>query len=141
VSTLSAPASPVSAAPSASPAPPPTAAPVLPRVVGDCLIGPPYRASVRPGTIVLACADNGWGVEHMAWGDWSSSAAAGQGTFWEKLCKPNCAEGKIGMYPVTVTLSAVKPSSRGPWFSQLSVTFTGQRPPGIVPPSFALNKP
>src|SRR5580704_11624858 len=90
-----------------------TASAASPVVVADCTSAPPYRLSVRPGSVTLACADDGLGVEDMTWGSWSSSAAAGQGRFWEKLCQPNCAEGKTGTYPVTVTLSAVKSSASG----------------------------
>src|SRR5580704_3089798 len=90
-----------------------TASAASPGVVAGCTSAPPYRLSVRPGSVTLACADDGLGVEDMTWGSWSSSAAAGQGRFWEKLCQPNCAEGKTGTYPVTVTLSAVKSSASG----------------------------
>ena len=34
--------------------------------------------------------------------------------FWDKLCEPSCAHGKIGTYPVAVMFSAVKTSSQGP---------------------------
>jgi hypothetical protein len=110
-------------------------------VVANCTSAPPYRLSVRPGSVTLACADDGLGVEDMTWASWSSSAATGQGRFWEKLCQPNCAEGKTGTYPVTVTLSVVKSSASGAWFSRLSVTWQGQRPPGTIPGSFALTQP
>jgi hypothetical protein len=97
--------------------------------------------SVEPAGIGLACADDGWGVEHMTWNDWTATTATGQGTFFEKLCKPNCAEGKIGYYPVSVTLSVVKTSPQGRWFSSLTASFPGARPPGIIPPSFSLMPP
>jgi len=89
----------------------------------------------------VACADAGLGVEHMAWNSWTASAATGQGKLWEKLCQPNCAEGKIGTYPVAVTLSQVRSSASGPWFGRLSVSWEGQRPPGSTPSSFALFGP
>src|SRR5262249_55252758 len=108
--------SPVTAPPSwstspASTAPSTTSPP--PGVVADCTNPLPHRLSVRPAWITLACADNGWGVEDMAWTSWTASAATGRGTFWEKLCKPDCADGKIGTYPAAVALSAVKTSSQG----------------------------
>jgi hypothetical protein len=110
-------------------------------VVADCTSAPPYRLSTRPGTITLACADDGLGVQDMTWGTWAASAATGQGKLWEKLCVPNCAEGKTGTYPVAVTLSAVRSSASGPWFSRLTVSWEGQRPPGTTPSSFPLPKP
>ncbi len=136
--TSSSPATTPATPPSPSPAPS-TSAPA-PGVVADCLSSA-NLLSVRPAIITLACADNGWGVEKMTWASWSTSAAMGHGTFWEKLCKPNCATGKIGTYPVTVTLSAVRTSPGGPWFSILTVTWDGNRPPNPTPSRFRLTSP
>jgi hypothetical protein len=112
----------------------------VPGIVADC-IRAPAQLSIRPAGITLACADNGLGVENMTWTSWTTSAAAGQGTLWEKLCKPNCAAGHIGTYRVAVTLSAVKTSSQGPWFSRLTVTWEATRPPGQTPVSFLTSPP
>ena len=121
------------------PAPPPTPPP--PGVVADCTHALPYRLSVRPAGITIACADDGLGVENMAWTSWTASAATGRGMFWEKLCKPDCADGKIGTYPVAVKLSALKTSSQGPGFSRLTVTWEGIRQPSATPDSFLLTPP
>jgi hypothetical protein len=128
--------SPSSAASSA-----PSAAGGLPGVVADCTSPPPYRLSAQPTSITLACADDGLGVENMSWTGWASSAATGRGTFWEKLCVPSCATGKIGTYPVAVTLSAGKTSSQGSWFSLLTVAWVGTRPPASTPDSYTLMAP
>jgi hypothetical protein len=61
--------------------------------------------------------------------------------FWDKPCRPSCAAGKIGRYPVTVRLSTVKTSVRGPWFSRLKLTWQGARPPRPAPESFRLASP
>jgi hypothetical protein len=135
---------PVAATSPASPSPappPPAAARPLPGVVAQCNSALPLRLSVKPAVISLACADDGWGVERMSWANWTGTTATGQGTFWEKLCHPNCAEGKIGTYPVAVTLSELKTSPAGPWFRRLTVSWEGARPPGIIPPSFSLMPP
>jgi hypothetical protein len=58
--------------------------------------------------------------------------------FWDKLCQPSCAAGKIGTYPVAVRLSAVKTTGPGPWFSRLTLTWEAIRPPRPVPDSFRL---
>lgn len=113
----------------------------LPGVVADCTSALPYSLIVRPASITLACADNGWGVEAMVWTSWTASSATGTGTFWEKLCKPNCAEGNIGTYPVAVTLSAVQTSARSSWFSRLEVAWEGIQPPDPTPDRFALMPP
>jgi hypothetical protein len=58
-------------APGASP--PPAAGPLPvpavthPGVIADCTSAPPHRLSIRPATIVLACADDGLGVQKLAW--------------------------------------------------------------------------
>jgi hypothetical protein len=134
-SPATAPASPASSASTA----PGTQA--LPGVVAECTSRPPYRLSTQPTEIVLACADAGIGVENMTWTGWESSAATGHGSLWENLCQPNCAEGTIATYPVTVTLSVVKASSQGPWFSRLTVAWQGSRPPNATPDSFGLLGP
>jgi hypothetical protein len=117
------------------------AASPLPRVAADCASASPHRLSSRPSSITLACADNGWGVQDLTWTSWTSSAAAGHGMFWDKLCQPSCAAGTIGSYPVTVRLSSVKTSARGPWFSRLTLTWRGARPPRPAPDRFRLSPP
>lgn len=141
--TSTATASPTSsptAAPS-SPAPPASPASALPGVVANCTNPPPLTLSTRPTEIVLACADDGIGVEHVTWSSWASGAAAGQGLLWENLCQPNCATGKVATYPVAVTLSAVKTSSQGQYFSDLALTWQGNRPPNSTPDTFGLMPP
>jgi hypothetical protein len=122
----------------ASSAPAPAA---LPGVVAECTSPPPYRLSTRPSVVVLACADDGLGVQNMTWTTWAAAAATGEGKFWQKLCQPNCATGKLGYYPVAVMLSSVRTSSQGPWFSRLTVTWEGSRPPGSTPDTFSLPPP
>ena len=68
----------------------------------------------------------------MHWTSWGVGRATGHGTEWEKLCQPNCAEGKIGYYPVTVVLSGDGQASgqSAVWYTTLTVTYTTQaRPP------------
>lgn len=54
---------------------------------------------------------------------------------------PNCVTGKIGHYPVDVTLSAARASAKGRWFSELTVSWQGSRPPNHTPDSFTLMPP
>jgi hypothetical protein len=90
---------------------------------------------------VITCADAGLGVEHLTWSAWTASTATGKGSLWLNLCTPNCADGKYGHYPVTVKLSAVKNSSQGRWFKDLTITYTGTRPPYSLPSSYSLLPP
>jgi hypothetical protein len=124
--------------PASSPSP---ATQALAGVVGNCNLAPPLRLDVRPATISLACGDGGIGVEKVTWSAWTSSTATGQGSFWENLCQPSCAEGKIATYPVTITLSTVRTATEGPWFSRLTVAWQGNRPPNSTPSAFPLTPP
>jgi len=137
-----------SSAPSATPAPAPTTSPApvagvtYPGVIADCTSAPAQRLSIRPAFIVLACADNGLGVQKLAWATWGASTATGQGTLWEHICVPYCAaSAKSAYYPVTVTLSQVKTSALGQWFSKLTLTWRGKPPPVTTPDAFPLDAP
>lgn len=110
-------------------------------VVANCTAAAPYSLSREPLSITLACADAGIGVQDMTWATWTTTAATGSGLLWEKLCVPDCATGKIGYYPVDVTLSAVRASAKGQWFSQLTVDWEGTRPPNRTPDAFTLMPP
>ncbi len=69
-------------------------------VVLDCT----GQAQVKPGTITLACADNGIGLTHLHWTSWTPELASAYGTEWRNDCKPNCAAGHIHHYPVRAML-------------------------------------
>ncbi len=110
-------------------------------MVADCNDALPHDLVIRPSSISLACADDNLGVEHLSWSTWGSSRAAGHGSLWLNLCDPSCALGKYAYYPVAVTLSGVRSSSRGPWFGDLMISFTGARPPVKLPRSYGLYPP
>jgi hypothetical protein len=62
----------------------------IPRyVVLDCS----FKPVVTPPAFVVACADNGMGVEGLHWTSWTPKLASGYGTIWENDCTPNCADG------------------------------------------------
>ncbi len=110
-------------------------------MVADCAGAEPFPLSTEPSSIVLACADDGVRIEGLSWAGWTATTARGHGTLWENQCVPDCAEGKFARYPVAVTLFAVKPSSEGPWFSRLTLTWERGRPPNQTPGTFALEAP
>jgi hypothetical protein len=62
------------------------------------------KAQVKPGTIYLACADNGIGLTHLHWTSWTPELASAYGTEWQNDCKPNCAAGHLHNYPVVAVL-------------------------------------
>ena len=110
-------------------------------VVADCAAAAPHSLSREPLSITLACADAGIGVQDMLWSSWTANGATGSGLLWEKLCVPDCATGKMGYYPVDVTLSVVRASAKGQWFSTLRVSWQGSRPPNQTPDTFTLMPP
>lgn len=113
------------ASPSASSAPP--APGPVPGVI-DCVES--YSTLyIRPSGITLACGDGTSGVDNMTWATWGTSSATGQGDVFANLCVPSCAAGRASFFPVQVTLSGVKTSSQGAYFSELTVTWEGGRPP------------
>jgi hypothetical protein len=119
----------VTTTPSSGPSPASaTAPPAAVGVIADCVTAP-HWLSTQPAAIVLACADDGFGLENMTWTSWTKAGAVGQGAFRENLCQPSCAAGSTVTYPVAVRLSAVKASSIGPWFSLVTFTWKVGRPP------------
>jgi hypothetical protein len=58
-------------------------------VTDDCL-----HASVRPRSIVFACADGGFLVRRLTWHTWHPFRARATGVFHQNDCDPSCAEGE-----------------------------------------------
>lgn len=130
--------------PTPPPSPPTTVPPKRPEVIFDCTAPPPAarQSEVKPASIVVACADDGIGVEDLTWTSWTASGAVGTGKVWENNCTPDCAAGKIGYYPATVTLSGVvNSSSNGPLFSQLRAVYQTAGPNGHATDHFSLPLP
>jgi hypothetical protein len=124
--------------------PPTTAPPTLPEVIFDCTAPPPsaQQSKVKPSSIVLACADNGIGVQDLAWSNWTTTTATGTGKVWENTCTPNCAQGTFGYYPATITLSGVvNTPSNGYLFSQLTALYQSTGPNGHTSDHFRLPLP
>jgi hypothetical protein len=144
--TPAASASPTGTAAPAGPAgtPPPAATALADvGVVAECDDAPPHPLSREPSVIILACADAGIGVQDLTWTSWTASSATGHGVLWENECVPtaSCGENKFSHYPVGVTLSGVKASATGRWFSHLTVTWKDGRPPNATPDTFILEGP
>lgn len=93
------------------------------------------KAQVRPGTISLACADNGIGLAHLHWTGWTPELASAYGLSWENDCKPNCALGHIHYYPVVVMLwgsAAVRGHPGERRYTEATFSYTKGRPPVYV---------
>jgi hypothetical protein len=96
-------------------------------VVLNCL----NKAQVRPGTIVVTCADNGIGLQHLRWTSWTPELASAYGTEWENDCKPNCADGHFHYYPVVIELwgsAKVKGHASERRYTEATVSYLKARP-------------
>ena len=103
------------------------AAPAAQFVVLNCL----GQAQVKPGTIALACADNGAGLTHLRWISWTPELASAYGTEWENDCKPSCAQGHVHNYPVVAMLwgsAAVKGHPGERRYTKVTLSYTKGRP-------------
>ncbi len=96
-------------------------------VVLNCL----DKAQVKPGTISLACADNGIGLTHLHWTSWTPQLASAYGTNWENDCKPSCAQGHVHNYPVVALLwgsATVKGHPGERRYTEATLSYTKRRP-------------
>jgi hypothetical protein len=66
-----------------------------------------HQPQVRPASIVVACADANFYVDHLRWKAWGARVATAAGTAHQNDCKPNCAAGHFRTFPLTVRLSRV----------------------------------
>jgi hypothetical protein len=58
---------------------------------------------------------------------WSTSAAKGAGEFYTHSCVPTCAEGKVTLYPVSVSVWRVRSGD----YTRFSYSFTRGVPSGF----------
>lgn len=104
-----------------------SAAPAPQYVVLNCM----DKAQVKPGTISLACADNGAGLTHLHWTSWTPELASAYGTEWENDCKPSCAQGHVHDYPVVAMLwgsATVKGHPGERRYTEATLSYTKGRP-------------
>ncbi len=105
---------------------------VIAKAPSHVLLDCAFKPQVKPSSYFIACADAGTGIEAMHWTSWTPKLASGYGTFFENNCTPNCASGKIIGYPVVATLwgsAAVKGYPADRRYTELTLVFTGKRPP------------
>jgi hypothetical protein len=62
------------------------------------------NSKFRPRTIVVACGDAGFIIEHIGWSHWGRKSARGSGTGVTKTCVPDCASGRIEKNPVSISV-------------------------------------
>jgi hypothetical protein len=101
--------------------------PVVHAAAGTVLVTCDGASKVaRPRAYVLACGDGNTSLVRLRWRDWGSATAHASGAIGVNLCEPDCADGKVREFPVTVTAS----QRRTGRYTRLVIHFTGARPPG-----------
>jgi hypothetical protein len=115
----------------------------VPGVINQCPQAPPQGQipTVKPTSIVFACADAGLGADQLAWTSWNNASAAGTGEIYENNCTPNCAAGTFIKYPASFALSNRVNSVIGPLFSTLTASYTGTGPNGQKTQAFDVPVP
>lgn len=63
------------------------------------------KPTVRPHSIVLACADGNFYADHLRWTSWTATSAVAAGIGHQNDCKPNCAAGHFHAYRISIRLS------------------------------------
>jgi hypothetical protein len=74
------------------------------------------------------CADAGNGVTKIKWSSWTSTKAVGTGSFFVKLCDPNCADGKVVWAKAKVVLSGAKVTRGKRYLMNVTVSSTNGKP-------------
>jgi hypothetical protein len=72
-----------------------------------------HKSRTRPASIVVACADANFSIDHLRWSSWGTHGAAGRGTAHVNDCTPNCAAGHFHSFPIAVRLSKVVQCAKG----------------------------
>ena len=101
----------------------PATAATPPSYFNDCGY-PEYK----PQSLTEFCADAGNGVTKIKWSSWTSTKAVGTGSFYVKLCDPNCADGKIIWAKAKVVLSGAKFTRGKRYFMNVTVSSTNGKP-------------
>jgi hypothetical protein len=94
-------------------------------VVLNCLGKP----QVKPGDLVLACADGNSSLIGMSWTSWTPKLASATGIVEQNDCVPDCAEGHLHRYPVLAMLWGPAGYAGGHRYSEITLVFPGARPP------------
>lgn len=87
----------------------------------------------RPVSYTIACADGNASLDELTWSGWGRPRATAEGVVVQNTCEPDCASGKLRRDPVTVVASDLKARGTAHLYTRLTVTYTGQVPPGALP--------
>ena len=95
------------------------------RGLPDCLGKP----QVRPHEVVFACADDGFGADHLTWVTWGGARAVGLGSAYANDCKPTCVAGHVHRYPAVLIVSGTQKCPNGAVaYRTVTYAFIGRSP-------------
>jgi hypothetical protein len=101
-----------------------------------------HKPQVRPASIVVACADANFYVDHLRWTSWGPKAAVALGQGHRNDCTPNCAAGRFHAFPMNVRLSHVVTCVKGRReFARITWTVKGKTDGETLPCVFLKLKP
>jgi hypothetical protein len=87
------------------------------------------KAGVRPKTLTLTCGDGNTALSKLRWSSFGGKSASASGTLEMNTCSPNCAEGKVISYPVSVSAGDTRRCKAGlRVYNKLTLRFTGRTP-------------
>jgi hypothetical protein len=122
---------PVAAASSFTLASPAAAGKATTTAVQDCGVGP---ALVRPGSLVLTCADSGEQAVGLHWSSWGTTRATATGRVIWRVCSADCAASRRwASTAADISLTTPVPESGGRLqFTRLVLRVTGRTPQGFM---------
>ncbi len=87
------------------------------------------KASSRPKQVTLTCGDGNTALSGLRWSSFGGASAKAAGTFETNTCTPNCAEGKVVRFPVSVKAYDRRSCKRGVRvYNKLTLKFTASKP-------------
>jgi hypothetical protein len=95
-----------------------------PTALPNCL----GKATVRPTSIILACADANFGIKHLSWIGWGGTRAAATGTAYANDCTPDCAAGHFHSYGAVIVVDGAQSCGGKVEYRRLTIAFAGPTP-------------
>jgi hypothetical protein len=90
------------------------------------------KASTRPKMLTLTCGDGNTVLSGLHWASFGGTSAHASGTFEMNTCMPNCAQGKVVRYPVSVKAGDMRRCRAGlRVYNKLTLRFTGRSPSAV----------
>ncbi|HTU29269.1 MAG TPA: hypothetical protein VMF07_07805 [Solirubrobacteraceae bacterium] len=82
---------------------------------------------IAPRTYVLACGDGNTTLTRLRWSHWGETTATAAATEELNLCIPDCVDGRVARFPVTVTAERLRDHR----YHEVVVTAGPRRPKGV----------